>query len=138
MPNIDLGWGEGQNDLEKYKRWKRDPSCINNPHEDGCQTLDLYNENSFMDIYLSKQLESYENGMCAVNDLQITDLQKWTNHQLYCNSGKYECFESTKMHVGLPYFFEKTEANKPEGWILPTKESCQDSVSTIFGDSPDE
>lgn len=132
MPSIDLGWGEGQNDLEKYKKYDRDPSCVNNLHEDGCKNLDMYTPNSFMDIYLAKQLRSYENGMCAVNFYQTNKDKEWNMHQVYCHSGRFQCFDSTKMHVGLPYFFEKTEANKPESWILPTKESCQGEDSKIF------
>lgn len=87
MPDINLGWGEGQDDLAKYKKYKRDPNCINNLHEDGCKNLDMYNENSFMDIYLTKKLEAYENGMCAVNFYQQNKLDEWVMHQSYCQSG---------------------------------------------------
>lgn len=129
MPDIDLGWGEGQDDLEKYKRYVRDPDCINNEHDDGCKNLDMYNKNSFMDIYLAKQLRAYENGMCAVDFWQRTKAQDWNVHQLYCtNRPGIECFDTTKMHLGLPYFFEKSITNKP------TQELCQGADTVIFGD----
>ena len=92
----------------------------------------MYTDNSFMDIYLNKQLEEYNLGMCALNNYEGSKLKDSQEYLRECTSGKNTCFDVMQMHTGLEYFLGNQNWNENNDWLNATVERCEGDISTIF------